>query len=67
MKKYRFYYHYNKPNNKMTVHFKNKCYIVDDVVCCVWCETKWNNTQPKLVIRGFAQEIKFEDNKAYIQ
>lgn len=27
-RKYRFFYHYNKPNNKMTVHFRKKCYIV---------------------------------------
>lgn len=43
----------------------------DDIVCEVPTETKWNKTQPKLVVRGFANEviIKKEGNKtkAYIK
>lgn len=66
MKKYRFYYHYYKQYNEMSVHFKGKCYRVGDVKCFVPTETKWNNRQPKLVIRGFCSNLKFEDNVAYI-
>ena len=29
----------------------------DDIVCVVPTETKWNKTQTKLVIRGFANEV----------
>lgn len=29
----------------------------DNIVCEVPTETKWNKTQPKLVIRGFANEV----------
>jgi len=66
MKKYRFFYHYNKQHKKMTVHFKKKCLIVDDIDCKVSCETKWNKTQPQLVMRGFATNVEIKNNKAYI-
>jgi hypothetical protein len=65
-KKYRFFYHYYKQKKKMSVHFKNSCTIVDDVVCKVPCETKWNKTQPQLVMRGFASNIEVKNNVAYI-
>ena len=50
----------------MSVHFKNSCTIVEAVVCNVPCETKRNKTQPRLVMRGFAKEIKIIKNIAYI-
>ena len=50
----------------MTVHFKKKCLIVDDIDCKVSCETKWNKTQPQLVMRGFATNVEIKNNKAYI-
>jgi hypothetical protein len=66
MKKYRFFYHYYKQKKKMSIHFRNSCTVVDDVVCKVPCETKWKPTQPNLVMQGFAKEVKIENNKAYI-
>lgn len=66
MKKYRFFYHYYKQYKCMSVHFKNSCYKVDDIKCNVATETKWNNRQPQLVIRGFAKEVTIIDNIAYI-
>lgn len=66
MKKYRFFYHYYKQYNKMSIHFKKKCTVVDDVICGVPCETKWKSGQPKLVMQGFAKDIQIKDNKAYI-
>jgi len=66
MKKYRFFYHYYKQYKCMSVHYRNKCYKVDDVECNVSTETKWNATQPQLVIRGFASNLEIINNKAFI-
>lgn len=57
IKMYRFFYHYNKANRGMAVHFRGKCWPCKNVDCNVRAETKWNNTQPRLVIQGFAKEI----------
>jgi hypothetical protein len=65
-KTYRFFYHYNKQHKKMSVHFRKQCLIVDDVVCNVPCESKWNKTQPNLVMRGFSTDVQIKNNKAYI-
>lgn len=64
---YRFYYHYNKPAKKMSVHFRQVCYIVDDIICNVPCETKWNETQPYVVMRGHAEQVIIKKNTAYIK
>jgi hypothetical protein len=66
LKKRRFFYHYNKRNHKMTVHFMGVCNIVDDVECRVGCESKWNKSQPQLVMRGWAYNVHIVDNKAII-
>ena len=50
----------------MSVHFKGVCHVVDNIVCNVPCETKWNKRQPYLVMRGFASKVEFKDNVAYI-
>ena len=65
-KKYRFFYHYFKQKGKMSVHFRNSCCVVDNVICNVPCETKWNKTQPRLIMRGFASNIEFKNNVAII-
>lgn len=67
MKKYRFFYHFYKQKGKMSVHFKNSCTVVDNVECRVPCETKWNKTQPRLVMRGFASSVNIADGKAVIE
>jgi hypothetical protein len=67
MKTHRFFYHFNKHTGKMTVHFKKQCIPVDDITCLVPCETKWNKTQPRLVMKGRATEVVIIDNKAIIQ
>lgn len=66
MKQYRFFFHYNKQNGKMSVHFRKKCYIVDNVACFTQCHTKWNRTQPKVVMQGFATDLVIVDNSAII-
>lgn len=62
MTNWRFFYHYNKPKGKITVHFRGKCYLVDDVACFVPCSSKWNKSQPKLVIQGWAEKVTLLGN-----
>jgi hypothetical protein len=51
----RFSYHYYKQKKSMSFHFSSEsCYVVDDVVCNVPCETKWSKIQPNLIMRGWA-------------
>ncbi len=45
----------------MSIHFRNKCYIVDKLICHTTCETKWNKTQPRLVMQGFASQVIISD------
>ena len=67
MKKYRFFFHYYKQKGMMSVHFKKKCFIAKNVVCTAPCTTKWNKTQPMLVMQGFAREIIVDKNTIYIK
>jgi hypothetical protein len=65
--KYRFFYHFYKQKGKMSVHFRNQCTVVDNIICAVPCETKWKPTQPRLVMQGFATSVEIRNNNAYIQ
>lgn len=67
MKQYRFFYHYYKQKGKMSIHFRNACTVVDNVVCNVPCETKWKPTQPILVMQGFAKEVTIKGGIATIK
>ena len=64
--KYRFFYHYNKKEHRMTVHYKKQCHSVDNLVCTVPVNSKWNEIQPYLVMQGFAKEVNILNNVAYI-
>lgn len=57
MKKYRFFYHYRKSEKAMTVHYKGVCYPCKNVICETKTETKWNKTQPQLVLQGYSTGI----------
>lgn len=71
-KKYRFFYHFNKPMTKKSgyvhwsIHFRNKCYIVRSIECNVNTQTKENKTQPLGVVIGFASNILVNKDKATI-
>jgi len=65
-KKYRFFYHYYKGKKMMSVHFRKVCYPIQDVICNVPCETKWNTTQPQLVMRGYCSDVSIIKGKAVI-
>lgn len=72
MKKYRFFLHYNKPASKSlkrpvwSVHFRNKCHIVDGINCSEKTESKINKRQPYVVMQGFAKDVKVENGCAII-
>lgn len=66
-KQYRFFYHYYKQKKSMSIHFRGTCHVVDHIECQVPCETKWNRLQPKLVMRGYAEEVIILKNKAIIR
>lgn len=66
MKKYVFFYHYFKQKKKMSVHFKGACHVAQNVICNVPCETKWNQRQPNLIMKGKCKEIKIEGENIYI-
>jgi len=57
----RFFYHYLKGKNKMSIHFNKVCHVVDNIVCKVPCETKRNERQPNLVMRGFAENLQINN------
>jgi hypothetical protein len=69
MMKRSFFFHYNKPASKsagrpkLSVHFRDTCYIVDKVVCHVGVESKNNKRQPHCVMKGkaFLVEVKEEN------
>ena len=67
MKKYRFFFHYYKRYKCMSIHYKGTCLRANDIVCNVPIETKWNKTQPNLVMRGFAESVEIKNNICYIK
>jgi hypothetical protein len=54
----RFFYHYNKQARRMTVHFEGACLPADDLAVMVPAESKRNQHQPRVVMRGWASNIK---------
>ncbi len=65
-KSYRFFYHFNKAHKAMTVHFRGQCLIAKNVKCSRPAETHWQNKQPMLIMRGFANNVIIENEIAYI-
>jgi hypothetical protein len=51
----------------MSIHYKGACLRANDVICSVPIETKWNKTQPNLVMRGFAESVEIINNICYIK
>ena len=51
----------------MSIHYKGKCMIAKDIICDVPIETKWNKTQPNIVMRGFAKKVEIVDEVCYIK
>ena len=72
MKKYSFFYHYNKPlsratgSPKLTVHYKGVCHVVDSIECLVPTASRVRKTQPHVVIAGKGI-LRLENNKAILE
>lgn len=68
MKKYSFYFHYNKPaslkagSNKLSIHYKGVCHIVDRIICSAPIESKNRKIQPRCVLAGKCEQC-WVDNK----
>lgn len=62
---YRFFYHYNKKEKKMSVHFNKQCFIAKHIKCDLPTESKYNKSQPNLVMQGFATSV-YKDKKDVI-
>jgi hypothetical protein len=67
MKVYRFFYHYHKASQAMTVHFRGRCIPCKNIVCNVATESKWNKQQPRLVMQGYASMVVEENGTVTIQ
>jgi hypothetical protein len=71
---YVFWFHYNKPATakagkpQITVHYRNKCHIVDNLVCNVPTRGHLKKDQPRFVIKGAVPESKFviKEGVAYL-
>ena len=66
MKKYRFFYHYNKQAKKMSVHYKGVCHIVKDISCYAVANTKYNKRQPYLTMQGVSSGVFIANDRAII-
>ena len=68
MRKYRFWYHYNKPKSReykapiMTVHYKGHCIHTRSIVCDASTETHRRERQPYMVVRGWTTDISILDD-----
>ncbi len=56
---YSVWFHYNKPSSvpskgiyKVSVHFRERCYIVDHVVCDITIQEWIRKSQPHFVMKG---------------
>lgn len=64
--KYRFFYHYFKAKKCMSVHWRDKCYTCNYVICKVPCSTKWNKRQPNLVMQGYANKLSWAGTETLV-
>jgi|LauGreDrversion2_6_1035139.scaffolds.fasta_scaffold122493_1 dihydroneopterin aldolase len=61
--KTRWFMHYNKPESRrkghavMTLHYKDVCHLVRNVVVNTPCESHERTNQPRCVIRGWATDV----------
>lgn len=67
-----FWFHYNKPASKtvgkpqITIHYKNECIIVDNLICNVPTLGRLRKTQPHWVVAGKTRGIDIKDGIATI-
>jgi len=73
MREYSFFYHYNKPASKargkpvISIHYRNQCILVSNIVLEVPTRGKINKRQPHFTVTGKAEDITIVDDIAYIR
>ena len=73
MKTWSFFFHYNKPastKKKMvqwSIHFRNRCYVVNQIICKRPVQSKVNKRQPVAVMKGTAKSVSIIDGCGYIE
>jgi hypothetical protein len=66
MKTYSFFFYYNKPAskqagcNKLTIHYRGQCYLVDSIECDVPIQSKDRKAQPHCVMSGKCKTLAVE-------
>lgn len=69
----RFFYHYNKPASAqrghptISLHFKGKCHLVDQLDCGVPTNSRTHETSPKFVMVGDAKTIRIKEGLGVIR
>lgn len=64
-----FWFHFNKPASlaakrpKISVHYQDKCIIVDNVECKVPIRGYIRKTQPRFVMKGAVKPSQFAINE----
>lgn len=64
MKKFAFFFHYNKPLSKklgkniLSIHWQDACHFVEGLRCNVPVHTRNRKRQPHCVITGKAERIE---------
>lgn len=46
----------------MSIHFRGRCSVVDNVQCLVTCVSKYNKRQPRVVMQGYATDVIISKN-----
>ena len=71
MKKYSFWFHYNKPasraagRNVLTIHYRGVCHLVNNIVCNVPVSSRDRARQPRCVLSGKGI-LEIKNNVGYI-
>jgi hypothetical protein len=66
MKRYVFWYHYNKPASqaagspRLTVHWRGQCHIASGIVCHPSTQSRIRKSQPRVVIAGRAVDVSID-------
>lgn len=67
-----FWFHYNKPASKkagrpkLTIHFRGKCQIVDEIICSRPTYTEERSQQPRCVVKGKTTSIEIDKGGGFI-
>ncbi len=71
-KQYKFFFHYNKPASTakgkpvITVHYRNQCIPVSNVIVDVKTKGEIRKQQPRFVVAGKATKVDVINDVAYI-